>query len=124
MNRRLSGGDTSLNAMVRSPDGEGSMEWQDFLEDAEADQASDYEYTNELESRKALLSEAMEVLNEREKNILTKRRLYENAMTLEELSDQYSVSRERIRQIEVRAFEKLQLKMRELAVNQDLFEAA
>ena len=124
MNRRLSGGDTSLNAMVRSPDGEGSMEWQDFLEDAEADQASDYEYTNELENRKALLSEAMEVLNEREKNILTKRRLYENAMTLEELSDQYSVSRERIRQIEVRAFEKLQLKMRELAGNQGLFEAA
>jgi len=124
MNRRLSGGDTSLNAMVRSPDGEGSMEWQDFLEDAEADQASDYEYTNELENRKALLSEAMEVLNEREKNILTKRRLCENAMTLEELSDQYSVSRERIRQIEVRAFEKLQLKMRELAGNQDLFEAA
>ncbi len=114
MNRRMSGGDASLNATVGS-EGEGTMQWQDWLEDEDADQAGDYEARNELEARRELLTEALEVLNDREKDILTQRRLAEKAKTLEQLSGQYSVSRERIRQIEVRAFEKLQKKMRELA---------
>lgn len=114
MNRRMSGGDASLNATVGS-EGEGTMQWQDWLEDEDADQAGDYEARDELEARRELLGQALEVLNDREKDILTQRRLAENVQTLEELSAQYSVSRERIRQIEVRAFEKLQKKMRELA---------
>ena len=124
MNRRLSGGDASLNAMVGSSDGESSMEWQDWLEDKDADQAGDYEYRDELETRKELLQKAMSVLNEREQDILRKRRLSETVVTLEELSDEYKVSRERIRQIEVRAFEKLQIKMRELASQKGLLEVA
>jgi len=114
MNRRMSGGDASLNATVGS-EGEGTMQWQDWLEDEDADQASDYEAKDELEARRELMAEAMDVLNEREKDILTQRRLLENTVTLEELSGQYEVSRERIRQIEVRAFEKLQKKMQTLA---------
>jgi RNA polymerase sigma-32 factor len=114
MNRRMSGGDASLNATVGS-EGEGTMQWQDWLEDEDADQAADYEAKDELESRRALLLEAISVLNEREQDILTQRRLSEKPVTLEELSGQYDVSRERIRQIEVRAFEKLQDKMRSLA---------
>lgn len=114
MNRRMSGGDASLNATVGS-EGEGTMQWQDWLEDEDADQAGDYEARDELEARRELLAQALDVLNEREKDILTQRRLAEKVQTLEELSAQYSVSRERIRQIEVRAFEKLQKKMRELA---------
>ena len=124
MNRRLSGGDASLNAMVGSADGESSMEWQDWLEDEDADQAADYEAKDELDTRRELLAEAMAVLNEREQDILAKRRLAEKVITLEELSEHYNVSRERIRQIEVRAFEKLQLKMRELALEKGLVEAA
>lgn len=124
MNRRLSGGDASLNAVIGSADGDSSMEWQDWLEDEDADQAADYEAQDELETRRALLAEAMTVLNEREQDILTKRRLSEKVITLEELSEQYNVSRERIRQIEVRAFEKLQLKMRELALEKGLVSAA
>ena len=114
MNRRMSGGDASLNATVGS-EGEGTMQWQDWLEDEDADQASDYEAKDELEARRELMAEAMDVLNEREKDILTQRRLLEKSVTLEELSGQYDVSRERIRQIEVRAFEKLQKKMQTLA---------
>jgi RNA polymerase sigma-32 factor len=122
MNRRLSGGDASLNAMVGSSDGESSMEWQDWLEDTDADQAGDYEYRDELETRKELLQQAMSVLNDREQDILRKRRLSETVVTLEDLSEEYNVSRERIRQIEVRAFEKLQLKMRDLADKKGLLE--
>ena len=114
MNRRMSGGDASLNATVGS-EGEGTMQWQDWLEDEDADQAADYEARDELEARRALLAEAMSVLNDREKDILVQRRLQDKTVTLEDLSGQYDVSRERIRQIEVRAFEKLQNKMRELA---------
>lgn len=114
MNRRMSGGDASLNATVGS-EGEGTMQWQDWLEDEDADQASDYEARNELEARRELLADAMSVLNDREKDILTQRRLSEKTVTLEDLSSEYDVSRERIRQIEVRAFEKLQKKMRDLA---------
>ena len=123
MNRRMSGGDASLNAMV-SNDGEGSMEWQDWLEDEDADQAGDYEERNEMELRRELLFAAMSALNDRERDILTKRRLSEPVSTLEDLSAEYSVSRERIRQIEVRAFEKLQLRMRELAVERGMLNAA
>ncbi|WP_435231391.1 RNA polymerase sigma factor RpoH [Pseudopelagicola sp. nBUS_20] len=121
MNRRMAGGDASLNAQV-GVEGEGAMEWQDWLEDETADQASDYEAKNELDARRELLSLALDVLNEREKDILTQRRLEETAVTLEELSGQYGVSRERIRQIEVRAFEKLQKRMRDLATSRGMLE--
>lgn len=114
MNRRLSGGDASLNATV-SADGEGAAQWQDWLEDESANTAADYEASDELDARRELLAEAMTVLNDREKDILMQRRLSEETVTLEDLSGQYNVSRERIRQIEVRAFEKLQSKMQELA---------
>ncbi len=123
MNRRLSGGDASLNATVGS-EGEGSMRWQDGLGDEGADQAGDYEASDELETRRALLSEAMTALNEREQDILTKRRLIDHPLTLEDLSSQYSVSRERIRQIEVRAFEKLQMRMQSLARDRGLLAQA
>ncbi|WP_095590021.1 RNA polymerase sigma factor RpoH [Actibacterium ureilyticum] len=117
MNRRLSGGDASLNATVGSDD-DGSAQWQDWLEDEDANQAEAYAEKDELENRREMLMEAMDVLNEREKDILIQRRLQEQAVTLEELSGQYDVSRERIRQIEVRAFEKLQKRMKELARSQ------
>ena len=123
MNRRLSGGDASLNATI-SADGEGAAQWQDWLEDEDADQASDYEARDELEVRRELLAEAMSVLNEREQDILTQRRLQDAPITLEDLSSQYGVSRERIRQIEVRAFEKLQKKMQELAKGKGILEQA
>ncbi len=122
MNRRMSGGDASLNATVGS-DGEGSMQWQDWLEDESADQAGDYEARDELEARRELLTKAMDVLNERERDILTQRRLNEETITLEDLSAQYDVSRERIRQIEVRAFEKLQKRMRALAQEKGMLAA-
>jgi RNA polymerase sigma-32 factor len=123
MNRRMSGGDASLNATI-SADGDSSMQWQDWLEDEDADQASDYEARDELETRREMLVQAMEVLNERERDILTQRRLSDKTVTLETLSEQYGVSRERIRQIEVRAFEKLQKKMQELANAKGLLESA
>ena len=123
MNRRMSGGDASLNATVGA-EGEGTMQWQDWLEDEDADQAGDYEKRDELEQRLELLTEAMDVLNEREKDILTQRRLSEQTVTLEDLSGQYDVSRERIRQIEVRAFEKLQKRMRILAQEKGMMASA
>ena len=119
MNRRLSGGDASLNAMI-SADGESSMEWQDWLEDEDADQASDYELKDELSLRRDMLNSAMDGLNDRERDILTQRRLVDEVKTLEELSETYGISRERVRQIEVRAFEKLQEKMRELALEKGI----
>ncbi|MDJ0994834.1 MAG: RNA polymerase sigma factor RpoH [Dinoroseobacter sp.] len=122
MNRRLSGGDASLNAMIGS-DGDGATEWQDWLEDEDADQAGDLAERDELNVRRELLAEAMDVLNDREKDILTQRRLQEKAVTLEDLSEVYGVSRERIRQIEVRAFEKLQKAMRDLAREKGLLSA-
>jgi RNA polymerase sigma-32 factor len=114
MNRRLSGSDASLNATVGS-DGDSSTQWQDWLEDEDSDQAEAYEEKDELDARRALLVQAMAVLNDREKDVLMQRRLAEDPVTLEDLSASYGVSRERIRQIEVRAFEKLQARMRELA---------
>ena len=123
MNRRMSGGDASLNAQVGS-EGEGTMQWQDWLEDEDADQASDYAERDELETRREMLAEAFDVLNDREKDILTQRRLSDETITLEDLSAKYDVSRERIRQIEVRAFEKLQTRMRELAKEKGMMATA
>ncbi len=115
MNRRMSGGgDSSLNAPLKG-DAEGTGEWQDWLADEDADQALAYAESQEMEVRRELLTEAMETLNERERHILTERRLKDDPVTLEDLSQVYDVSRERIRQIEVRAFEKLQKRMRDLA---------
>ncbi|MFT7106894.1 MAG: RNA polymerase sigma-32 factor [Yoonia sp.] len=123
MNRRLAGGDASLNATV-SADGEGAAQWQDWLEDESANTAADYEANDELDARRVLMAEAMAVLNDREKDILMQRRLSEETITLEDLSSQYDVSRERIRQIEVRAFEKLQSKMQELAREKGMLATA
>ena len=114
MNRRLAGSDASLNVQVGN-DGEGGSQWQDWLEDEDSDQAGAYAEKDELDTRLALLAKAMEALNDRERDVLVKRRLSDEPVTLEELSESYNVSRERIRQIEVRAFEKLQARMRELA---------
>ncbi|MCC1480054.1 RNA polymerase sigma factor RpoH [Roseibaca sp. Y0-43] len=113
MNRRLSGGDSSLNATVGTE--EGAASWQDWLEDENANQAEDYAERDELDLRRELLAEAMDALNDRERDVLTQRRLSDDPVTLEDLSQRYDVSRERIRQIEVRAFEKLQARMRTLA---------
>jgi len=123
MNRRLSGGDASLNAMVGT-DGDSATQWQDWLEDEDADQATAYEEHDELTARRELLAEAMDALNDREKDILMQRRLSEETITLEDLSSQYDVSRERIRQIEVRAFEKLQKRMKELAREKGMLATA
>ena len=124
MNRRLSGGDASLNATVGSGEGESTAQWQDWLEDTNADQASQYAEEDELDTRRSMLAAAMDVLNERERDILTERRLRDDPVTLEALSERYGVSRERIRQIEVRAFEKLQKRMTELARERGMLETA
>ena len=109
MNRRLSGPDPSLNAPIKS---ESETEWQDWLADDSLDQETLIGDAEELEERRTLLATAMEELNERERDILDARRLREDPITLEGLSQKYKISRERVRQIEVRAFEKLQLSMR------------
>src|SRR5574343_280369 len=109
MNRRMSGADASLNASVGGEDG--SAQWQDWLEDEDSDQAGAYAERDELDTRRELLAQAFSVLNERERDILMQRRLADTPVTPEELSESYGVSRERIRQIEVRAFEKLQARM-------------
>ena len=114
MNRRLAGSDASLNVQVGA-DGEGGSQWQDWLEDEDSDQAGAYAEKDEMDIRLALLTKAMDALNDRERDVLAKRRLSDEPVTLEDLSESYGVSRERIRQIEVRAFEKLQDRMRELA---------
>lgn len=117
MNRRLAAPDHSLNAPLRI-DGEG--EWQDWLVDESESQEEQLAESEELDQRRQLLSIGMETLNERERHILTERRLKENATTLEDLSQVYNISRERVRQIEVRAFEKLQKAMRNAAMEQRL----
>ena len=114
MNRRMGGGDASLNVLVNN-NNEGTLEWQDWIEDEDSDHASKFADKQELDSRRTLLKSALTTLNQRECEILTKRKLIDDPLTLEELSNEYNVSRERIRQIEVRAFEKLQKKMFELA---------
>jgi RNA polymerase sigma-32 factor len=123
MNRRLSGGDASLNATVGASE-DSATQWQDWLEDEEADQATAFAERDELEARRALLTAAMDQLTDREKDVLVQRRLTDNVVTLEELSERYGVSRERIRQIEVRAFEKLQKRMTELARERGMLERA
>jgi len=113
MNRRMAmGGDTSLNVPLRE---EGEGQWQDWLVDTDPLQDERVADAEESKVRHELLMEAMESLNEREKHILTERRLSDDPKTLEELSQVYDVSRERIRQIEVRAFEKLQKALMNLA---------
>ncbi|WP_199800378.1 RNA polymerase sigma factor RpoH [Qipengyuania gaetbuli] len=115
MNRRMMmGGDGSLNTPMRNGE-EGSGEWQDWLTDDRPLQDETVAEAEEKEVRHEMLVEAMDSLNDREKHILTERRLTDNPQTLEELSQVYSVSRERIRQIEVRAFEKLQKAMQRIA---------
>ncbi len=105
MNRRLTGPDHSLNAALRS---DGESEWQDWLVDDRTTQEHNLLESDELDYRRDLLERAMGVLNDRERHIITERRLKEEPLTLEELSQHYGVSRERVRQIEVRAFDKLQ----------------
>jgi RNA polymerase sigma-32 factor len=109
MNRRLTTPDYSLNAPLHQ-DSEG--EWQDWLGDESDSQETSIGEQEELSGRKTLLVSALKVLNERERHIINERRLKDNPATLEELSLQYHISRERVRQIEVRAFEKLQKAMK------------
>jgi RNA polymerase sigma-32 factor len=121
MNRRMAkGGDTSLNAPLRE-DGEG--EWQDWLADDGPTQDVLVADKQEADIRHGLLSEALESLNDRERHILTQRRLVEEPQTLEDLSQEYGISRERVRQIEVRAFEKLQKEMVKLSSERRLIDA-
>ncbi|KQV59295.1 RNA polymerase subunit sigma-70 [Caulobacter sp. Root343] len=121
MNRRLSGPDASLNAPLRS---DSESEWQDWLADEEQVSQETVVAENEEKSlRMSLLEEAMVELTDRERHILTERRLKDDPTTLEELAAQYGVSRERVRQIEVRAFEKLQKTMREAAIAKNMVEA-
>jgi RNA polymerase sigma-32 factor len=124
MNRRMAmGGDASLNAPLRA-DTDGDGQWQDWLTDEGPIQDEIVAEREESSLRAALLAEAMAVLNERERHILTERRLAEEPKTLEELSQEYDISRERVRQIEVRAFEKLQKAIRKLATERHLLEDA
>jgi RNA polymerase sigma-32 factor len=115
MNRRLAAPDHSLNAPLRM---DGDEEWMDWLTDESETQEDVLGESEELKQRREMLTSAMSVLNEREQHILTERRLKENPSTLEELSQEYGVSRERVRQIEVRAFEKLQKAMKNAALEQ------
>ena len=122
MNRRMSaGGDASLNAPIGGMEGE--AEWQDWIADDTPGQAERMAESDEFSARMTLLERAMESLNERERHIITERRLKEDPTTLEDLSAEYNVSRERIRQIEVRAFEKLQKAIRNAAIDQRLVPA-
>jgi RNA polymerase sigma-32 factor len=121
MNRRLSGGDASLNSPMRA---DSESEWQDWLvDDKTPSQESVVADTQEKNIRMSLLEEAMTELSDRERHILTERRLKDEPTTLEELASQYGVSRERVRQIEVRAFEKLQKSMKAAAVDKHLVDA-
>lgn len=119
MDRRLAAPDHSLNAPLRG-DEEGSSEWQDWLVDETPNQEARLVEGDEFDSRKQLLATAMQQLNERERDILMQRRLTEEPTTLEDLSARYGISRERVRQIEVRAFEKLQKAVRNAALEQGI----
>ena len=116
MNRRLSGKEQALNA----PIGEDGDEWQDWVVDKEMDQELKIAHQEELDQRKDLLQDSIKILNDREKEILYARRLNENPSTLEDLSKKYKISRERIRQIENKAFEKLQKHMLNSAKSKNL----
>ncbi len=117
MNRRLASSDHSLNAPVRA---ESEGEWQDWLVDETETQETALAEREDMSNRKQLLSHALATLNERERHILQERRLKDEPTTLEELSQQYNISRERVRQIEVRAFEKLQKSMKQQVVERRL----
>ncbi len=116
MNRRLSG-DASLNAPLRASEGE-SGEWQDWLVDDSSSQEETLIEQDELENRRSMLEQAMDTLNDRERRIFKARRLAEDPMTLEDLSGEFGISRERVRQIEVRAFEKVQAAVKSAAFKQ------
>ena len=121
MNRRLSGPDSSLNSPLRS---DSESEWQDWLKDDNAVNAESLvAETEEYSQRMGLLGDAMKDLTDRERHILTMRRLKDDPTTLEELAGEYGVSRERVRQIEVRAFEKLQKAMKQAAVEKNFVPA-
>ena len=121
MNRRLSGGDASLNAPIAS---EGESEWQDWLaDDTQESQETVLADKEEYGARMTLLETAMAELSERERHIIQERRLKDEPATLEDLSKEYGVSRERVRQIEVRAFEKLQKAMTKAARESGLVDA-
>ena len=119
MNRRLSGQELSLNAPV----GEDGDEWQDWLADKSMDQELSFAHNEEMEQRKDLLKNSLEILNQREREILNYRRLVDQPITLEKLSRKYKISRERIRQIENKAFEKIQKHMLNAAKSKNLLPA-
>ena len=119
MNRRLSGKEHSLNAQI----GEDGDEWQDWLIDKEMDQELKFAHKEEMEQRKNLLTDSIKILNDREKEILYARRLNDEPITLENLSKKYKISRERIRQIENKAFEKVQKHMLNSARSKNLLPA-
>ena len=119
MNRRLSGKEFSLN----SPIGEGGDEWQDWIEDKESDHELKFAQREEMEQRKNLLTDSIKILNDREKEIIYARKLNDNPTTLEDLSKKYKISRERVRQIENKAFEKLQKYMLNSAKSKNLLPA-
>ena len=120
MEGRMSGSDYSLNAVVSADSEE---EWQEWLVDEDADHEIKIAENEELSKRKELLSKAIVILNDREKNIIKDRKLSEDPKTLDELSKEYKISRERIRQIEERAFQKLQVEMLNLAKEKKLIQA-
>ena len=120
MEGRMSGNDYSLNAVVSADSKE---EWQEWLVDEDADHEIKIAENEELSKRKELLSKAIVILNDREKNIIRDRKLSEDPKTLDELSKEYKISRERIRQIEERAFQKLQVEMLNLAKEKKLIQA-
>ena len=119
MNRRLAGKEQSLNA----PIGEDGDEWQDWIVDKKMDQELKFAQKEEIDQRKDLLQDSIKILNDREKDILYSRRLSEVPLTLEELSKKFKISRERIRQIENKAFEKLQKHMLNSAKSKNLLPA-
>ena len=119
MNRRLSGKEFSLN----SPIGEGGDEWQDWIEDKESDHELKFAQQEEMKQRKNLLTDSIKILNDREKEIIYARRLNDKPTTLEDLSKKYKISRERVRQIENKAFEKLQKHMLNSAKSKNLLPA-
>lgn len=119
MNRRLSGKEHSLNA----PIGEDGDQWQDWIVDKEMDQELKFAQNEEMEQRKDLLKDSIKILNDREKQILYSRRLTDEPLTLEDLSKKFNISRERIRQIENKAFEKLQKHMLNSAKSKNLLPA-